>query len=218
MILPRCWQPGAWFHTWLFLCQGSSPEKGVTGLFSAIPHASVLSPPPHKPAGRFLTSPGTGQGWEEWQVPREQAELGTDFLLALWWTWWCFHLSASLCCLSFSLERCSCSLDAGFLVIPGLQGVWLSPPASSSLLNRIQASSPCRSLTAAAQTSLASSCYFLCCLRVPCAPQAQEIEVKALLWVMPKRPTPSGNGRRRIIKAGTIKPKVSACHHDFKLQ
>jgi len=42
-------------------------------------------------------------------------------LLAPWWTLWCFHLSASLCCLSFSLERCSCSLDAGFSVIPGLQ-------------------------------------------------------------------------------------------------
>ena len=58
---------------------GSSPEKGVIGLFSVSPCANVLYPPPLKPTGRFLTFPGTGQGWEEWQVPREQAELRTDF-------------------------------------------------------------------------------------------------------------------------------------------
>lgn len=74
---------------------GSSPEKGVMGLFSVIPRPSVLYPPPHKPTGWFLTFLGTGQGWEERQVPSEQAELGTDFLLAPWWTLWCFHLSAA---------------------------------------------------------------------------------------------------------------------------
>ena len=100
---------------------GSIPEKAVIRLFSVIPRASVLYPLPLKPTGQFLTFPGTGQGWEEWQAPREQAELRTDILLVPWWTLWCFHLSASLCCLSFSLERCSCSLDAGFSVIPGLQ-------------------------------------------------------------------------------------------------
>uniref|UniRef100_A0AC11DL27 Uncharacterized protein n=1 Tax=Ovis aries TaxID=9940 RepID=A0AC11DL27_SHEEP len=35
---------------------------------------------------------------------------------------------------------------------------------------------------------------------------------------MPKRSTPSGNGRQGILKAGTMKPKVCACHCDFKLQ